>query len=112
MNYLLSFSILDSLGEIDPSPFFVLSLFPYIAFLFYAKKSNSIPLISLWGYRLTLLFVFMTIIFAVIAKLKYGEELTNIDPLHGAAEAFLTISDALVVFGFVRLLKPKEVNNS
>ena len=72
--------ILDALGGIDPSPFFVLSLVPYLAFLYWAQKGKSIPRISLWGFRLTLLFVAMTIIFAIIAKVKFGEDLTNIDP--------------------------------
>ena len=46
----------------------------------------------------------MTIIFSIIALLKYGQELTDIDYLHGSAEAFLTLSDGLVVLGFSGLL--------
>ena len=103
-----NFSLIQFLGGIDPGPFFVLSLIPYIAFLIWLQKSNQIPTISLWGFRLTLLFVFMTILFAVLAKLIYSDELTNIDPLHGAAEAFLTVSDALVLFGFVQLIQRKK----
>ena len=103
-----NFSLIQFLGEIDPGPFFVLSLIPYIFFLIWLQKSNQIPIISLWGFRLTLLFVFMTILFAVLAKLMYSDELTNIDPLHGAAEAFLTVSDALVLFGFVQLIQKKK----
>ena len=105
-------SVLDFLATVDPGPFFVLSLFPYIAFLYWAQKSSSIPRISQWGFRLTLVFVLMTIIFAIIAKLVYGGELTDVDPLHGAAEAFLTLSDALIVLGFFNLQKTKVVNNS
>tara|TARA_B100000700_G_C14416251_1_gene565995 strand:- start:7 stop:339 length:333 start_codon:yes stop_codon:yes gene_type:complete len=104
-------TLFNYIGEIDPSAFFVFSLFPYIAFLFWAQKSSVIPKISLWGFRLTLLFVFMTIVLAVIAKLVFNDELTNIDSLHGTAEAFLTISDALVLLGFLRILKEKHVNN-
>ena len=92
--------ILDNLSKIDPSPFFVASLIPYLVFLFWAQKCRAIPKLALWGFRLTLLFVFMTIIFAVIALVVYGEELTNVDPLHGSAEAFLTLSDALIAIGF------------
>ncbi len=105
-------SFIETLGQYDPSPFFVLSLFPYLAFLYWAKKSSSIPRISLWGFRLTLLFVLMTIAFAIVAKIAYDDELTNIDPLHGAAEAFLTLSDALVALGFLQLRNKNLVNNS
>ncbi len=100
------------LGTINPGAFFILSLAPYLIFLFWAQKSSSIPKISLWGFRLTLLFVLMTIVFAILASQIYGRELTDVDPLHGAAEAFLTISDALVVLGFLRIGPKKVVNNS
>ena len=58
-------AILQYLAQIDPSPFFVLSLIPYLIFLNFAKKSTAIPKVSLWGFRLTLLFVVMTIVFAM-----------------------------------------------
>ena len=103
---------LKFLSEIDPSPFFIASLIPYLIFLYWAQKVSSIPKISLLGFRLTLLFVLMTIIFAIIALVVYGEELTNIDPLHGSAEAFLTISDALIAFGFLRMRQENLINNS
>ncbi len=107
---------LESMAQIDPSPFFILSLIPYLVFLRYAGKTKSIPKISFLGFKLTLLFVFMTIVFAIISLIYYGEELTNVDVLHGLAESFLTISDALVVYGFVLMLQSvkskTEVNNS
>ena len=90
--FLLFIFFMISIGEIDPSPFFVLSLIPYIAFLIWAQRSTSIPKLALWGFRLTLLFVMMTILLAVVAKVLYGAELTDVDPLHGTAEAFLTFS--------------------
>jgi len=105
-------SLLQLLARIDPSPFFVLSLIPYLVFLNFAQKSNGIPKISLWGFRLTLLFVLMTIVFAVVALQFYNSDLTDIDPLHGAAESFLTLSDALVAIGFLRLRQKQEVKNS
>ncbi|WP_320676803.1 DUF3593 domain-containing protein [Prochlorococcus sp. MIT 1300] len=103
---------MNYLNGIDPSPFFVLSLIPYLAFLWWAQKSDSIPKVALWGFRLTLLFVLMTIALAIVAKVSYGAELTDIDYLHGTAEAFLTLSDALVVLGFAGLGKAEVVNNS
>ena len=112
----ISILSLDSLSRIDPSPFFILSLIPYLVFLRYAGKSKSIPKISLLGFKLTLLFVFMTIVLAIISQIYYGDELTNIDALHGQAESFLTISDAFVVYGFVLMLQSikskTEVKNS
>ncbi len=102
--------ILENLSSINPGPFFVLSLAPYLVFLYFAEKSKLIPSIALTGFKLTLLFVFMTIIFSIIAKLKYGSELTNIDALHGSAESFLAIADALIVFGFFTFLQEKQKN--
>ena len=96
---------LSILDHFDPSPIFVISLFPYLIFLYWANKSSSIPKLSLWGFRLTLLFVLMTIIFSIASELVYGLELTDVDHLHGSAEAFLALSDALVVFGFAGLLQ-------
>tara|TARA_B100000965_G_scaffold324136_1_gene286001 strand:- start:344 stop:688 length:345 start_codon:yes stop_codon:yes gene_type:complete len=107
---------LESLSRIDPSPFFILSLIPYLVFLRFASKSKAIPKISLIGFKLTLLFVFMTIVFAIISLIYFEDELTNVDVLHGLAESFLTISDAFVVYGFALMLKSTksktEVNNS
>ena len=107
---------LESMAQIDPSPFFVLSLIPYLFFLHYAGKTKSIPKISYIGFKLTLLFVFMTIIFAIISQIFFSDELTNVDVLHGMAESFLTISDAFVVYGFVVMLQSSkektEVKNS
>ena len=112
----ISILSLESIARVDPSPFFILSLIPYLVFLRYAGKTKSIPKISLLGFKLTLLFVFMTIVFAIISLIYFGEELTNVDLLHGLAESFLTISDALVVYGFVLMLqsarRETEVNNS
>ena len=112
----ISILSLDSIAQIDPSPFFILSLIPYLVFIRYASKTKSIPKISLIGFKLTLLFVFMTIVFAIVAQIYFEDELTNVDFLHGLAESFLTISDAFVVYGFVLMLQSirtkTEVKNS
>ncbi len=112
----ISILSLESIARIDPSPFFIVSLIPYLIFLRYAGKTKAIPKISLLGFKLTLLFVFMTIVFAIISQIYYGSELTNVDLLHGIAESFLTISDAFVVYGFVLMLQSirtkTEVKNS
>jgi len=107
---------LESMAQIDPSPFFIISLIPYLFFLNYAGKTKAIPKISFLGFKLTLLFVFMTIVFAIISQIYFADELTNVDVLHGLAESFLTISDAFVVYGFVVMLQSSkekaEVKNS
>ena len=108
----LNLFVFDFFSEIDPSPFFVLSLIPYLFFLNWASKSQNIPKISFIGFQLTLLFVAMTIILAIVAKLKFNNELTNVDYLHGVAESFLTISDGFILFGFIRFINNKQVNNS
>ena len=95
---------LQPLSSLDPGPIFVISLFPYLIFLFWAQKSISIPKTALWGFRLTLLFVAMTIVCSIIAKVNYDQELTDVDYLHGSAEAFLALSDAFIVFGFATLI--------
>ena len=95
---------LHPLSRLDPGPIFVISLFPYLIFLFWAQKSSSIPKTALLGFRLTLLFVAMTIICSIIAKVNYDQELTDVDYLHGSAEAFLALSDAFIVFGFAALI--------
>ena len=99
---------LQPLSSLDPGPIFVISLFPYLIFLFWAQKSSSIPKTALWGFRLTLLFVAMTIVCSIIAKIYYDKELTDVDYLHGSAEAFLALSDGLVVLGFFGLLKESK----
>ncbi len=88
------------LGGVDPAPFFVLSLLPYLAFLWWARKVRAFPRLALRGFQLTLLFVAVTIVAAVVAQLAYGRQLADVDPLHGGAEAFLTLSNLVVLLGF------------
>ncbi|KGG12489.1 MULTISPECIES: DUF3593 domain-containing protein [Prochlorococcus] len=108
MNFLDSLSIFTSFESIDPGPFFVISLIPYLAFLYWAQQGSLIPKTSLLGFKLTLLFVLVSIICSVFAKTLYNQDLSNVDPLHGGAELFLAISDGLVVLGFFKLLNEKS----
>nr|WP_254217035.1 DUF3593 domain-containing protein [Synechococcus sp. CCY 9618] len=91
---------LEQLGGVDPAPFFVLSLLPYLAFLWWAGRVRAFPRLALQGFRLTLLFVAVTIGAAVLAQVNYGRQLADVDPLHGGAEAFLTLSNLVVLLGF------------
>jgi hypothetical protein len=88
------------LAGIDPTPLFVLSLLPYLAFLWWAGRIEGFPRLALRGFQFTLVFVAVTIAAAVVAQLRYGELLANVDPLHGGAESLLTLSNLLVVLGF------------
>ena len=93
-------SWLEWLGTVDPSPLFALSLFPYLAFLRWAWRSRRFPGLALVGFALTLLFVAITIVAALVAQWRYGAVLADVDLLHGGAESFLTLSNLLVLLGF------------
>jgi hypothetical protein len=92
--------LLGWLAGVDPSPLFVLSLLPYLAFLWWARQVKAFPRLALRGFELTLLFVAVTIVAAVVAQLQFGKQLADVDPLHGGAESFLTLSNLFVVLGF------------
>ena len=92
--------LLGWLAGVDPSPLFVLSLLPYLAFLWWARQVKACPRLALRGFELTLLFVAVTIVAAVVAQLQFGKQLADVDPLHGGAESFLTLSNLFVVLGF------------
>ena len=92
--------LLGWLAGVDPSPLFVLSLFPYLAFHWWARQVRAFPRLALRGFQLTLLFVAVTIVAAVVAQLHFGKQLADVDPLHGGAESFLTLSNLFVVLGF------------
>ena len=87
--------------DFDPSPLFALSLFPYLIFLYYLGQRRLLPALSRRGFQLTLLFVGVTIAAAVVADLRFGTELVAVDALHGGAEAFLTLSNAVIVAGLI-----------
>jgi hypothetical protein len=90
---------------------FALSLFPYLAFLWFITKSGQMPKLALWGFYGTLVFVGVTIPVGIYAQRVYGTSLANIDFLHGGAESFLTIANILVVLGFKAVIdKLKESN--
>jgi hypothetical protein len=90
----------EQLGRIDPAPFFVLSLVPYLVFLRWARQVRGFPPLALKGFQLTLLFVAVTIAAALLAERTQGRQLADVDPLHGGAEAFLTLSNLVVLLGF------------
>ena len=64
------------------------------------------------GFSLTVLFVFITILVSIFTLNYYDKTLVEVDFLHGFAEFFLTLSDFVILFGFIKLLNKLEVNNS
>ena len=98
-------TLLERLGKLDPAPLFVLSLLPYLAFLRWAARLASFPKLALRGFQLTLVFVAVTIGAAIVAQLRFGRQLADVDALHGGAEALLTLSNLLVLVGFQQALR-------
>jgi hypothetical protein len=82
------------------------SLFPYLAFLWFLTKSGQTPKLSLIGFYMTLVFVFVTIPAGLYAELVLKTSLANVDWLHGGAESFLTLANVLVVLGFMGAISP------
>ncbi|EJK44787.1 hypothetical protein THAOC_36646, partial [Thalassiosira oceanica] len=88
-------SFLDTLSSMDPAkaealagPFFGLSLFPYLGFLYLLNvDENNTPKGVVVGFATCLLFVFLTIPAAIAAKLLYGVSLADSDWLHGMRRA-------------------------
>ena len=109
-NYLKE--ILNELSVMDNNYIFIVSIIPYSIFLFYLYKNPNISKIIKTGFSLTLLFVLITIIFSIISLTVYDKSLVEIDSFHGFAEAFLTITDFIILLGFLNLLKRIEVKNS
>ena len=96
--------LLQRLAASDPTPLFVFSLGPYLAFLWLARQVAGFPKLALRGFQLTLVFVAVTIVASVIALSLYGKQLADVDPLHGGAEAFLTAANLLILLGFSQAL--------
>lgn len=85
---------------ISKDTIFALSLFPYLAFLWFLTHSKQVPQLALVGFYFTLIFVAVTIPAGIYTKVVYGESLANVDWLHGTAEFFLTLSNILIALGF------------
>jgi hypothetical protein len=90
---------------------FALSLFPYLGFLWFLTRSGQAPRLALVGFYMTLVFVVITIPAGLYAQIAYGENLANVDWLHGSAEFFLTLSNILVVLGFQRAIRQRQTQS-
>jgi len=105
-------NLIKILGLMDNSFIFVISIVPYSVFLFYLYKNKVINKTIKYGFSLTLLFVLITIIFSILSLNFYDKSLVEVDVFHGSAEAFLTLSDFVILIGFINLLNDIEVKNS
>ena len=103
---------IEKLGSIDNTALFAVSIIPYAIFLFYLYKINSFNKFVKTGFSLTVLFVFITILISIFTLNYYGKTLVEVDFLHGFAESFLTLSDFVILLGFIKILNSLEVNNS
>ena len=108
----LTTNILIYLGNTDNGLFFGLSIIPYAIFLYYLIKNKILNNIVKLGFSLTIVFVGVTIIFSILSESIYGKTLVEVDMFHGAAELFLTISDLVILYGFIKLKETIEVKNS
>ena len=103
---------IEKLASIDNTALFAASIFPYAIFLFFLYKIKSVNNLVKTGYTLTVLFVFITIVVSIYTLNYYDKTLVEVDFLHGLAESFLTLSDFVILLGFIKILNNLEVNNS
>ena len=103
---------IEKIASIDNTALFAASIFPYAIFLFYLYKIKSVNKFVKTGFSLTVLFVFITIVVSIYSLNYYDKTLVEVDFLHGLAESFLTLSDFVILLGFIKILNDLEVNNS
>ena len=108
----LFIKFIEKLASIDNTALFAASIFPYAIFLFYLYKIKSVNKLVKTGYSLTVLFVFITIVVSIYTLNYYNKTLVEVDFFHGLAESFLTLSDFVILLGFIKILNNLEVNNS
>ena len=103
---------LEFLSRFDNTALFAASIIPYSIFLYYLYKISSINKVIKIGFSLTVIFVFITIVISIYAQTYLNRTLVEVDVLHGTAEFFLTISDFVILIGFLKFLNSLEVKNS
>ena len=99
---------LQKLAEFDNTILFAVSVIPYSIFLFYLYKIKSFNNFVKTGFSLTIIFVFVTIVMSIFSLTYYDKNLVEVDFLHGSAEFFLTLSDFIILIGFIRILNSQE----
>ena len=104
--------LLEKLASIDNTSLFAASIIPYSIFLFYLYNIKWVNYFVKTGYSLTVLFVLITIVVSIFTLNYYDKTLVEVDFFHGLAESFLTLSDFVILLGFIKILNNLEVNNS
>ena len=94
---------LDFLSRFDNTALFAGSIVPYSIFLYYLYKIKSLNKEIKIGFSLTVLFVFITIVVSIYSQTYLNRTLVEVDVLHGSAEFFLTLSDFIILFGFIKM---------
>ena len=108
----LFIKFIQKLSSIENTALFAASILPYAIFLYYLYKIKSLNKLVKTGYSLTVLFVLITIVVSIITLNYYDKTLVEIDFFHGLAESFLTLSDFVILLGFIEILNNLQVNNS
>ena len=108
----LFIKLIEKLGTVENTALFAASIIPYSIFLYYLFKIKSVNKLVKTGFSLTVLFVFITIVASIFTLNYYDKSLVEVDLLHGSAEFFLTLSDFIILLGFIKMLNNLEVNNS
>ena len=103
---------IDYLSRFDNTALFAASIIPYSIFLYYLYKIKSINKFIKIGFSLTVLFVFITIVISIFSLNYFDRTLVEVDVLHGSAEFFLTLSDFVILLGFIKMLNKLEINKS
>ena len=103
---------INFLSTFDNTTLFAASIIPYSIFLYYLYKVKSINKVIKIGFSLTVLFVLITIVISIFSETYLNRTLVEVDVLHGFAELFLTLSDFVILLGFIKMLNRLEVNNS
>ena len=93
---------------LDKTTLFALSLFPYLGFLWFLTRTPATPRLALVGFYGLLVFVAVTIPAGAYTTLTLEQELAKVDWIHGGAEAFVTLSNLLVVLGFSQAVTPPQ----
>ena len=99
---------LNFLSRFDNTALFAASIIPYSIFLYYLYKLKSLNKLIKIGFSLTVLFVFITIVISIFSLTYYQRTLVEVDLLHGSAEFFLTLSDFVILLGFIKMLNRLE----
>jgi len=108
----LFLKFIEKLGSIDNTALFAISIVPYVIFLYYLYKIKYVNKFIKTGFSLTVLFVLITILISIFTLNYYDKTLVEVDFFHGLAEFFLTLSDFVILLGFIKILNSLEVKNS